>query len=290
MMENWIKAGKISAEVREYAKTLIKPGEKLFDVAEKIESKIVELGGCVGFPVNISLNSFAAHYTPVYNDDLIFRDQVVKVDIGVCVEGAIGDSAFTVDLSGNYSKLVDASEDALKEASKILKPGVTLGEIGKTIYNTINSYGYTPIKNLSGHGLDLYSVHSKPQIPNYDTGDSTKLEKGMFIAIEPFATNGKGMVKESGEAMIFSQVVKRPVRDPVARKLLAEISELKGLPFASRHFVAKYGQGRLRLALRALKQSGIIHDYPPLVEVDNGIVTQAEHSFYIDDEVITLTG
>ncbi len=288
-MEDWIKAGKISKEVREYAKTLVRPGMKLIDVAEKIEAKIIELGGSVGFPVNISLNDVAAHYTPVFDDTLEFKDQVVKIDIGVCVNGAIGDSAFTVDLSGNYEKLVNASEEALKNASSILKPGVTLGEIGRTIYDTISSYGFTPVKNLSGHGLGLYNIHSSPQIPNYDTSDPTRLEKGMFIAIEPFATNGNGLVKESGEAMIFSQVAKKPVRDPTARKLLADIMKLNGLPFASRHFASKYGDGRLKLALRSLKQAGIIHSYPPLVEVNNGMVSQAEHSFYIDDEVITLT-
>ncbi len=289
MMEDWKKAGEISAEVREYAKTLIKPGVSLFDAAEKIEAKIFELGGTLGFPVNISMDCIAAHYTPTQDDGLVFKDQVIKVDIGVCVNGAIGDSAFTVDLSGKYANLVTASEEALKNASAILKPGVTLGEIGKTIYDTISSYGYLPIKNLSGHGLDRYSVHSPPRVPNYDTGDKTELKKGMFIAIEPFATNGQGLVKESGNAMIFSQVARKPVRDPAARKLLNDISHFKGLPFASRHFAKKYGEGRLRLALRSLKQFGIIKDYPPLVEVNNGIVTQAEHSFYIDDEVITLT-
>ncbi|MFW6014102.1 MAG: type II methionyl aminopeptidase [Nanoarchaeota archaeon] len=288
-MDDWKKAGKISAEVREYAKTLIKPGVKLFDAAEKIEEKIFELGGTLGFPVNISMDSIAAHYTPIMDDELVFNDQVVKVDIGICVNGAIGDSAFTVDLSGNHAKLVEASEEALRNASAILKPGVTLGEIGKTIYDTISSYGYVPIKNLSGHGLDLYSVHSPPQIPNYDTGDKTKLEKGMFIAIEPFATTGQGLVKESGNAMIFSQIDRKPVRDPIARKLLNDILQLKGLPFASRHFAKKYGEGRLKLALRSLKQAGVIKDYSPLAEVNNGIVSQAEHSFYIDTEVITLT-
>lgn len=289
--DDWVKAGKITSEVREYAKTLIKPGNKILDVAEKIEGKIKELGGEIGFPVNISMNSTAAHYTPIPRDDIVFDKEIVKVDIGVQVNGAIGDSAFTVDLSGEYGGLVEASEKALENATSILKEGVTLGEIGRVIHETINSYGYTPIKNLSGHGLDYYRVHCPPQIPNYNTGDQTQLKRGMYFAIEPFATAGSGVVKESGDAMIFSQIEKKPVRDMTARKFLKDLNELKGLPFATRHFATKYGEGRLRLALRQLKLAGNVKDYPPLVEENNGLVSQAEHSFYIDEkgEMITLT-
>ncbi|MFW6449602.1 MAG: type II methionyl aminopeptidase [Nanoarchaeota archaeon] len=289
--EDWVNAGKISAQVREYAKTLVKPGTRLFEVAEKIEAKIIELGGEIGFPVNISMDHIAAHYTPFPNDELTFKDQLVKIDIGVQVNGAIGDSAFTIDLSGKNQKLVEASEKALENATAILKEGITLGQIGKVIQDTINSYGFTPIKNLSGHGLDYFTVHCPPQIPNYNTGDETTLKKGMYFAIEPFATDGSGLVKESGEASIFSQSDKKPVRDMGARKLLKDISSKNGLPFATRHFAHKYSEGRLKLALRQLKLAGNVKDYPPLVEAKKGKISQAEHSFYIDEsgEIIVLT-
>ena len=256
-----------------------------------IEAKIRELGGEVGFPVNISMNNIAAHYTPIPDDDLVFKDQVVKIDIGVQVNGAMGDSAVTIDLSGQYEKLVEASEKALENAISILKEGITLGEIGKVIQDTINSYGFTPIKNLSGHGLDYYTVHCPPQIPNYDTGDKTELKRGMYFAIEPFATNGSGLVKESGEAMIYSQIDKKPVRDMTSRKFLKSMGALNGLPFATRHFAKEFGVGRMKLALRKLKLAGNVKDYPPLVEEKDRVVSQAEHSFHIDNEgnVIVLT-
>jgi len=184
-MDNWLKAGQIAAEVREFSKQLIKPGAKLLDIANKIENKIRELGAVPGFPVNLSMNEIAAHYSPVFEDPTILEDQIIKVDIGVCYEGAIGDTAYTVDLSGKYNDLLKASRDALNNAIKILRIGTTLGEIGKTIQETIQSYGYSPIKNLSGHGLSDYDVHTSPSIPNYNTNDPTELRKGMTIAIEP---------------------------------------------------------------------------------------------------------
>lgn len=289
--EDWIVAGRITAQAREFSRELIKPGVKLIDAAEKIEAKIIELGGELAFPVNISLNHIAAHYTPIPGDELVFSDQVVKVDIGVCVNGAIGDSAYTVDLSGKYSALVDASYQALEEVKKILKAGVTIGEIGKTIQDTITKLGFSPVKNLCGHALGPYALHAGQQFPNYDTGDKTVIEPGMIFAIEPFATDGRGLVQESGEAIIYSQTGNRPVRDPAARKLLQKIDGFTGLPFATRHVVSEVEGPRLRLAIRSLKLAGNVDDYPPLAEVSGGMVSQAEDSFMIDEDgkAIVLT-
>jgi len=287
--EDFIKAGEIAAKAREFSKTLVKPGAKILDIANKVEDKIRELGGIPGFPVNTSLNEVAAHYAPVPNDETILKDQVIKIDIGTCYNGAIGDTAYTVDLSGKYTDIVKASKEALLNVRKILAIGVNLGEIGKTIQETIESYGLTPIKNLSGHGLGDYSVHESPQIPNVDTNDKTELKKGQTIAIEPFATNGHGMIKESSRAMIFSQIASRPLRNAFSRKVQTEIGSYKGLPFTTRWLSSKFGEGRTRLALRDLLMINNIREYPPLPEVKEGIVSQAEHSFLIDDKVITTT-
>jgi len=288
-MENWIKAGKIAAEVREFSKPLIIPGAKLLDIAEQIEAKIRELDAIPGFPVNLSLNSTAAHYTAVPNDEIVLEDQIIKIDIGTCFEGAIGDTAYTVDLSGKYKELVKASEEALANTIKILRPGVSLGEIGKTIQETIESFGYVPVRNLSGHGLGDYSVHEKPSIPNVNTNDPTVLNKGQTIAIEPFATDGAGMIKESSNPMIFSQINNRPVRNPFTRKIQQEISSYKMLPFPTRWLAKKFGEGRTRMAIRELMLAGNIRDYPPLVEIKKGMVSQAEHSFIINEKTKITT-
>jgi len=288
-MEDWIKAGKIASDVREFSKSLVKPGAKLLDVADAIENKIRELGAVPGFPVNLSSNEVAAHYTPVADDETILDDQVLKVDIGTCYNGAIGDTAYTVDLSGKYADLVNASREAIDNVCKIIQIGTTLGEIGKTIQDTIQSYGYTPVRNLSGHGLSSFSVHEKPSIPNVDTNDLTELQKGQTIAIEPFATNGAGMIKESSNPMIFSQIGSRPVRNMFARKVMKEVQKYEGLPFASRWLVQKFGAGRTRLAIRDLLQVDNLKGYPPLPEVNGGMVSQAEHSFVIDEKVIITT-
>lgn len=285
----WIKAGKIASEVREWSKSLFTPGARLLDIANQIEDKIKEKGAVPAFPVNLSLNEAAAHYTPVKDDKIILKDQIIKVDIGVCYEGAVGDTAYTVDLSGKYSRLVEASEKALENAEKILKIGAPLGEIGKVIEETIQSYGFEPVRNLSGHGMALCSIHTAPSLPNYNTGESTKLEKGMIIALEPFATTGIGKIKDSGDVVIYEFIAHKPVRSPIAREVLKEIESLPEVPFARRWLDEKFGINKVSLALQLLKANGNIAGHPMLVEVEKGIVSQAEHTYLIDDDVICLT-
>jgi methionyl aminopeptidase len=287
MEDDWLKAGRIAAEVRESSRTLIKPGTRLLDIANEIEASIRKKGAVPAFPVNLSLDETAAHYTPIADDPTILDTQVIKVDIGVSFKGAIGDTAYTVDLSGQHKGLVKASEDALKAAMKMMQPGTRLGDIGKAIHETIQSHGYTPIRNLSGHGLELNSVHNPPTIPNFDTGDRTELKPGQHVAVEPFATTGTGMIRESVNPMIYSQINARPVRSQMTRDVLKDIIEYQGLPFATRWL--KHSPGKLAFALRDLVQSQNLREYPPLVEVRGGIVSQAEHTFLIGEKTVVTT-
>lgn len=287
--DDWIKAGEIASLVREFSKTLIKPGAKLLDIANAIEAMIFDLGGEPAFPVNLSSNEFAAHYTPSYDDTTVLDKQLLKIDIGVSYNGAIGDTAYTVDLSGEYEKLVEASRMAVENAIKIIKIGTTLGEIGKVIEETITSYGFQPIKNLSGHGLDRYTVHTEPTIPNFATDDKTKLKKGQIIAIEPFATTGGGRIREGSHPNIFAEVSNKPIRDMFARQVLNEIRKHKGMPFSSRELAQKFPPNRVLFALGRLKLNGNIDEYAPLPETSKGMVSQHEHTLLVEDEVVVLT-
>ncbi|MBD3310803.1 type II methionyl aminopeptidase [Candidatus Woesearchaeota archaeon] len=287
--EDYKKAGNIAHQALQYGKELIRPGAKLLEVSEKVEKRIAELGGELAFPVQISCDEIAAHYCADPDDPLVFEKQVACLDVGVHVNGAIGDNALTVDLSREHGDLVKASREALEAAAEILGPGVTLGKIGRAIQDAIEGRGFSPVRNLSGHGLDLYNIHAYPQIPNYDTADDSILENGMFIAIEPFATDGAGMIYETERANIFSLGEKRPVRNPITRQVLKEIEKYKGLPFTTRWLARKFPLFRVRLALREMKQLEMLKEYPPLPDKNKGLVSQAEDSFYISDEAECLT-
>ncbi|MCB9359494.1 type II methionyl aminopeptidase [Candidatus Woesearchaeota archaeon] len=283
--EDWIKAGNIAAETLEYGRSLIKKGITMKEVCDACDNKIIKLGGIPAFPSQVSCNDIAAHFCPEEDDESAFEEQLVSLDVGACFKGAIGDNAVTVDLSGKYSDLIKASRDALDQALKIVQVGTTLSEIGKTVQETIQSHGFSPVRNLSGHGLGIYNIHDKPSIPNFDTGDSFQLSKGMKIAIEPFASMGKGIIYESSPATIFTLERKRPVRNPFARQALQEIESYKGLPFTTRWLTRKLGDMKTKIALRELNNLGILKGHPPLVDMSHGMVSQAEHTVLVDDKI-----
>lgn len=285
VMEKYREAGRILKEVRDAAAPRVKKGEKLLDVAEAIEADIRAKGGLPAFPVNISLDDEAAHDTPAPDDKRLFEDNIVKLDIGVHIDGYIADTAVTVDLSGNPD-LVKASVKALEEAIKIVKAGVNTAEIGEIIEVTIESFGFKPVYNLTGHGLQRYVQHAPPMVPNKRIGMGQVLNVGQIIAIEPFATNGIGMVKEGELMEIFGQMSSRPVRMPAEREMVKEIQKFNGLPFA-RRWVS--GLKRADLTLNSLGRMNVIHAYPVLVEETGGLVSQAEHTLIVTEDGCEVT-
>lgn len=293
--EAYILAGKIAREASDFAKKFVKPGMKLIDIAEKIEGKIVELGGGLGFPVNLSLNEVAAHYTPSSNDETI-AEGILKIDLGVEIEGFIADTAFSLDLTSDkkFSEMIKLNEDVLSEALEIIKPGTKVGEIGNTIYGKIEEFNkknnskYSVITNLSGHSLDENEIHAGLTIPNYRNNNENELED-IAIAIEPFITTGIGEIYEGKDSEIFMLQSELQTRDPDARKILKFIKEnYKTRPFCKR-WLEKQGFAKLGFSLKILSQRDIIHNFPVLIEKSKMPVSQAEHSVIINKEAVVST-
>lgn len=282
--EKLLKAGEILKAAVNEAAEKIAPGVKLLEVAEFVENRIKELGAMPAFPCNISINSDAAHFTPKKNDERVFNEgDVVKLDVGAHVDGYIADMAITVDL-GNNRELVKASKDALYAAIDVVKAGVSISEIGKAVEDAIRGYGFKPIVNLTGHGLLPYLAHAPPSIYNYATEKGTKLEEGMVIAIEPFATDGVGKVAERGECEIYSLIQAKPVRMKMARELIKEVEVYKTLPFAKR-WLRKAPE----IIISKLVREGVFRAYPVLTEVGGGLVSQWEHTLIVEDGGATVT-
>ncbi len=272
------KAGKIAQEIRKFAREIIKPGMKLIDIAYKIDDKIFELGAKPGFPVNLSINEIAAHSTPAFNSDETAHG-LLKVDIGIHVDGYVADTAFTLDMDDDKEnkRLIEAAEAGVEVSVENFKIGARLGEIGKKIQDAIGKKGFISIRNLSGHSIERYVIHAGVTVPNYDLGNDDELEEGLY-ATEPFATNGNGRVKDGKPSGIYRIEGDGNVRDNFAREVLNFIAEeYKTLPFCSRWIHRKFGTRGL-LALRQMENAGILYQYPQLVEIAGGKVAQAEHS------------
>lgn len=287
--KDYILAGKITGKAREESKKLIKKGAKYTEIADKIEEIIIKLGAKPAFPVNISVNEYAAHDTARPNDDRTLKEgDIIKIDLGAHVNGWMGDTAYTIEIETNKQEaLINASKNALENALKIITKDTQLKEIGKTIEETIKKQGFNPIRNLGGHPLGEYKIHGSFIIPNYNNYSTQKIGTGSF-AIEPFATNGDGWVIDTPETLIYSLKNPKPVRNVLARELLKHVQKNYGtLPFAERWIARDFKH--YELALRTLMQEEIIHGYHILREKNKGLVSQHEHSILINEKTLITT-
>jgi len=280
-LESYKKAGEIAVKVRKFIKQLVKPEMPLVEIAQKIEKEIERLGGKCAFPVNLSIDDIAAHNHPALESDEV-ASGVLKVDIGIHVNGFIADTALTLDLTpdNRYKELINASEEALESALKLIKknPDISLNDIGSEIKKTIEKKGFSPIVNLSGHSLGEYQIHAGVTIPNYANGNQNKLEEGAY-AIEPFATTGEGRIYEGDSGNVYTVIKPKNPRSPKAKEIFDYIWKThKTLPFSLREIQEKFGNFA-RLSLKELENSGIIRSYSKLIDKTHGIVSQAEHTF-----------
>lgn len=279
------EAGALARKVLRRGAGLVKEGESLLEMVEATEAMVIDEGALLAFPLNVSLNEYAAHDTAMPGDERTFaRGDLVKVDLGVQVDGYIADTAMTVDL-GDHARLVEASHAALEAAIARVRPGITTGEIGAVVQATIEEHGYKPVANLTGHGLDRYDLHSEPTIPNVAMVGGAVIEEGMVFAIEPFATTGSGLIREGQRVEIYRQVVPRSARLPSAKRVLKVARPRRGLPFSRRWVPGD----KVDIGLANLVKSGIIHPFPVLHDVPGSFVSQAEHTMIVTADGCEVT-
>jgi len=273
------EAGTLAQKVLHRGAGLVKEGASLLDMVEATEAMVTEEGALLAFPLNVSFNEAAAHDTAMPGDERTFsRGDLIKVDLGVQIDGYIADTAMTVDL-GDHASLVEASRKALDAAIAAVRPGVAAGELGTVIQATIEEHGYKPVANLTGHGLDRYDLHSAPTIPNIAMSGGAVIEEGMVFAIEPFATTGSGRVTEAARVEIYQQIAARPARLPSAKRVLETARPRRGLPFSRRWVPGD----KVEIGLLALVRAGILHPFPMLHDVPGSFVSQAEHTLIVTD-------
>lgn len=266
--ECYLESGKIAAKVRKEAEGKVKEDTPLLEIAEYVESMIEDLGAKPAFPCNISLNEIASHYTPEDNLPCFKKGDVVKIDIGVHIDGYIADTAVTVEVeTKNHGRLIKTCDEALERAIASIKDGVQTSTIGKTIEETIKKNGFNPIKDLTGHSLERFNLHAGVTIPNYKSLFSHKIKKDMVFAIEPFATYGRGIIRY-GKPHIFA------INSRIKGKTSEELRKRFGpLPF-TRRWLPQTKTGDLK-GLR---------EYFELIEAGGEIVAQSEHTVIVNEE------
>jgi len=300
------QGAEVHRQVRQWAQKNIKPGQTLTEIAEGIEDGVRALTGHpgleegdnikggVGFPTGLSLNHCAAHYTPNAGNKMVLqKEDVMKVDFGVHINGRIVDSAFTMTFDPVYDNLLAAVKDATNTGIREAGIDVRMSDIGAAIQEVMESYevdihGQThPVKcirNLNGHNIGQWSIHGGKSVPIVKGGDQTKMEEGETFAIETFGSTGKGYVRDDMEISHYAKRADAPnvaLRLSSAKSLLNTITKNFGtLPFC-RRYLDRLGQDKYLLGLNNLVTSGIVESYPPLVDVKGSYTAQYEHTILL---------
>lgn len=286
--QKYVKAGKIAARVREQMRQFVSEGMRIIDVCEKAESLIHEGGGKPAFPCNVSINEVAAHYTsPPQDKKTIPENSIVKVDVGVHVDGYIADTAATVCFNPEYENLVRAAEEALENAIEILRPGLSVARFGSAVQKSIQMRGLKPISNLTGHQISRYSLHAGKALPNVSHLSMSRVRVGEVYAVEPFVTvpEAAGKVIHGNQAYIFRFVKRKSLKVEYAKRLLNYIEKnFRTLPFAERWLEGCVPVRHHSAAFSELLSSKSLMAYPVFIEASGKLVAQAEHTVVVAED------
>jgi len=292
------QAGHTAAQALAYTCQLVKPKASLLEIAEAGEQRIRELGAQPAFPINISLDHHAAHFTPQLNDSRTIPEHaLVKVDLGTHVDGFIADTARTVIIGGDerMKQLDDAAKAGLAAAVATARVGIRVWEVSKAISRAMRQFGVRPIENLTGHSIEQFTLHAGISVPSVANPSeelvSPRLRDHMVVAIEPFATFSsvpRVVDLEPGAIFGFSRK-----KNPESSKLRSVFSLMKAryaqLPFASRWLAQLVPPAEISALLAALRREGCIQDYPVLGLRDGNLIAQAEHTLIVERDGCTVT-
>lgn len=281
-------SGKILRETREEMRNFVKENMPIIDVCEQAEGLIRKKGGKPAFPVNVSIDEVAAHYTsPPDDKSTIPAGSTVKVDIGVQVDGYVTDTAFTAAFSPEGRSMTSTAEYALKTVIENIHGEMPLSNIGALAESSIKNRGFKPISNLTGHSVGRYLIHAGTSIPSISGYNPNKVKAGEVYAIEPFVTLPEAIarVEDTPQTTIYRFLKAKSLKTDAAKRLAKYIEiNFRTLPFAERWLIGVAPKEQHKAAFKELLSSKSIMSYPVFVEASKKPVAQAEHTLLIKEE------
>ena len=202
--EGMRKAGRLAADVLNFIEPFVQVGVTTEELDKRCHDFIISNNAIPaplnynGFPKSIctSINHVVCHGIP--GKRKLLNGDIVNIDVTVILDGWHGDTSrmFQVGKTSLLAKkLISVTYDSLMKAIDIVRPGVTIGDIGHLIQTFVESKGFSVVRDYCGHGLGKI-FHTDPQVPHFgNPGEGDVLEEGMFFTIEPMVNAGKFDVK-----------------------------------------------------------------------------------------------
>lgn len=350
-LEDFRKAALIHKIARKKALSMLYAGGKLADLVDAVENIILRLckqdlktyyskgsdgdnSAGIAFPVGVNINNVVAHDSKISllnsnREDLrkFYSGDVVKIDIGVHVNGRIIDSAFTHivtdqpgihDKENIYNSVLEASRDSVFNAIKMAGPDQRLDEMSESISEIINSYEVSmgsetlsikPIKGIGGHNIKHYQIHGNKLIlsePDYEIQGDQRMEEDEIYAIETYASTGYGVMTQNSEIDRCTHymesnhheidenhaITKKDKKFFRQTDLYQWLQTRKGLPFSSSWLSKIASEGtpvpKIEKAFKLGIPSGQLMAYPPLFDEENSVVAQFEHTIHVNDRSVEI--
>ncbi len=287
-LEKYKKAGEVAKSILQHLKGMAKPGIKALDLCETADKMIADAGMKPAFPLNVAINNHAAHYTSPWEDELVLKKgDVVKIDCGVQYDGFIADTALTVAFDDVHNDLIKASKEATETAVKVIRAGGYTGKLGDLIENIIEGYGFTTVKDLSGHLLLPYRVHGPKSIPNVAGRKGNLILQDEVYAIETFASTGSGESHQDRTKLYIVRLAdgRFPLRTDSAKQVRRLLErEYHRLPVATRWIYKALGPAKAKMGIRELSNVGALYQYHVLSDTSEALISQHEHTVYMTPE------
>lgn len=338
-LNDFRQAAMIHKVARKKALTMLYSGGKLGDLVMAVENIIIRLckqnpetyfengskSAGIAFPVGVNINNVIAHdsmTTRIVDERTFCQGDVVKIDIGVHINGRIIDSAFTHivtekpgmhDTENIYNPVLEASRESVFSAIKMAGPDQRLYEISETIDEIIRSHEVDiagesipirPIKGIGGHNIEQYKIHGGKLIlsePDLEIQGDLRMCEDEIYAIETYASTGFGVMTQNSEMDKCTHFMENDREFIESNKAITKkdkkhfrktdlydwMQTRNGLPFSSSWINYK----KIPKAEKAFKtgiQSGQIVAYPPLYDEENSVVAQFEHTIHVNDNSVEI--
>ena len=202
------EAGRLAAEVLEMVAPLVKSGISTGEIDRICHEYIVDVQRAIpaplnykGFPKSIctSVNDVVCHGIPSDNKRLRNGD-IINIDVTVIKDGWHGDTSIMLGVgkvAPHAERLMRITQECLYRAITLIKPGISMGDLGHAIQEHAESSYYSVVREYCGHGIGKV-FHEPPQVLHYGKpGTGLRLEPGMTFTIEPMINAGKRHTKLS---------------------------------------------------------------------------------------------
>ena len=204
-LEAMRRAGRITAQARALAGSMVRPGVTTKEIDNEVRKFIRSCGaepsflGHQGFSGSacISVNEVVIHGIP--SRRIVLREgDIVSIDVGAYIDGFHGDCAATYPcgtISPEAQRLIEVTRQSFWEGFKFAKAGCRVSDISHAVQVYVEEHGYSVVRDFVGHGVGA-KLHEPPEVPNFGpAGHGPRLQPGIAIAVEPMVCVGDWHVK-----------------------------------------------------------------------------------------------